>query len=549
MASATEEEIAKLRSLLQVARQQYQEGLFDKAEPVFKRALFFFTEGAELRQSLECLTNIYAIQRNYAEALESAIGLLALNEKEFGKNDKRTIAVLKEIADIYTEAGQPQKAEGMQKKAHAREKAAERGEIDPTDTSSTYKTLDTEPAEEPEEKQPLSPREKVQSYLDQLRPIISAITLDLSDYRTSFYAKLIATVIVILLLIAIAGFLPRSQSALDVYSSIPHNYETADHNASFKLIDSSNCVFQRNLEKGSGNNSEPEDPNVPKKMEMAYSQYLPDWRDAWAMTFGNIYEKEYWVQRRDDAILDEDGRTYYGHEGKEYKILDQMTDIRNAVDAFIKKTGKYPDHLTKEMVRPLSNPFTGQAELPTCQTVEVGNNKCTTQYSLEERANFYRSLTDGGSWKGEPPLHPGAINTCYVLARSEAGEFYDFIVRGCDRHGKTLQTSEPGKSYILSVSGAKEFSLPVPAVPFSGKLLVRPRRVWLIAPEIGSLSLYFARHGLSYLWGALALGFLVYCLRKKLILEEWEDSDYKFISYIAGCAVMIIIYEFSLGCP
>src|SRR5271154_3286592 len=114
MASATEEEIAKLRSSLQLAQQQYQEGLFDKAEPVFKRALYFFSEGEELRQSLSCLTNIYAIQGNFAEALESAIGLLALNEKEFGKNDQRTIAVMKEIADIYTEAGQLQKAENMQ---------------------------------------------------------------------------------------------------------------------------------------------------------------------------------------------------------------------------------------------------------------------------------------------------------------------------------------------------------------------------------------------------------------------------------------------------
>ncbi|MFX7748007.1 hypothetical protein ABTK03_21750, partial [Acinetobacter baumannii] len=69
MASATEEEIARLRASLQVAQQHYQEGLFDKAEPVFKRALYFFQEGDELRLCLTCLTNIYAIQQSFSEAL------------------------------------------------------------------------------------------------------------------------------------------------------------------------------------------------------------------------------------------------------------------------------------------------------------------------------------------------------------------------------------------------------------------------------------------------------------------------------------------------
>ena len=125
MATAKDEEISRLRGELSAARRAYDQGQFDRAEPVYRRALLFFEQGDDLRQCLQCLAVLYSVRNQYPDALEMYIRLLSLNETEYGKTDRRSIAVMREMASIYVQMGQKGKADKLLARANIREQELE----------------------------------------------------------------------------------------------------------------------------------------------------------------------------------------------------------------------------------------------------------------------------------------------------------------------------------------------------------------------------------------------------------------------------------------
>ena len=435
MATARDEEIFKLRSALSLARLHYEQGLYDRAEPVYRRALLFFEGGDELRQCLQCLAVLYSVWNHYSDALEMYVRLLALNENEYGKTDRRTIAVMREMASIYIQMGQPQKADKIHQKATIRERERERPAgpaYEAEDGRSSYASISpVETAAEQRQSQ-----DRVQKLVTEMRPLISGLQVDFNDPRTLFVAKFIIALILVLVVLTVAMVLPRSPQPIDVYRAIPHQYKTADGKALFTLDSQAQCTFKAGQE----------------ALTLPYSLFLSDWRDVVAFVYGSIYEKQYLSSRKEDgAVLDGDNRMYYGDNTPEAKTIEQMAVIRKAVESFFIVKQRYPKKITERILLPYTNPVTNLQELPAHQMLTIGDRKWTTATSLKERTNFYNSLLDGNPWPQEPSLRPGGINCCSVVMVSEAGEFYDFLLRGCDRNGKTLITSIPGKSYVVSV--------------------------------------------------------------------------------------------------
>jgi len=540
--TAKDEEIFKLRSALSLARLHYEQGLYDRAEPVYRRALLFFEHGEELRQCLQCLAVLYSVRNHYSDALEMYVRLLALNENEYGKTDRRTIAVMREMASIYVQMGQQPKADKIHQKATMRERERERPLIEYLEADEDgHEQVGTMPAEAADTKA----QKAVEKYRDELRPLVSGLIVDFTDRRTLFLAKLIIAGILLSVVLLVAIVLPRDPSPIAVYKSIPHHYETADGRASFTLLNDNQCSF---TVKSTYPTTPPSDETQnPTLITMPYSQYLSDWRDVVGILYSSIYDKLYCVSRSDEAVLDEEQRTYYGLPSPEKTVIDEMRVIKNQVGSFYIIKRKYPKVLSARIILPYTNPCTNKQEMPNSQVLTIGNQTWNTAQSLKERAKLYNLLLNGGTWPNEPTLSPGAINTCTLVMVSEAGEFYDFLIRGCDRNGKTLLTSVPGKAYIMSLQGAKDFEAPTPLVPFAGQLLVRPRHVWLLRPNLPAIETDFRQHGLSYIGGFVALCIILLWVKKRFFSAEGKTT--KYIVYASICLLLSLVYEISQRCP
>jgi hypothetical protein len=548
VATAKDEEISRLRGELSAARRAYDQGQFDRAEPVYRRALLFFEQGDDLRQCLQCLAVLYSVRNQYPDALEMYVRLLSLNETEYGKTDRRSIAVMREMASIYVQMGQKGKADKLLARANIREQELERpyrAELEAEENriaqQQSYASLEpndprASEAEnerlEMEQAQQLA-RQKKEKYEEEVRPLISGFIVDFSNFRNLFIAKAISAAIVFLFIFMIAMFAPRHPDPLDVFKIIPHEYKTADGKGSFTISADSQCTFSNNAE---------------KTITLPYSMYLGDWRDVAGMIYGSIYEKQYLVFRKDDAVLDGDRRIYYGANTPEAKVITEMAAIKKTVEIYLAANGKYPDEITAQTMLPYLNPITNLPSLPFSQKIKVGDRTWTTATSLEERKLFYNKIIDGAPWPNEPPLQPGGINCCSVVMVSAAGEFYDYLIRGSDRHGRTLFTSTPGKPYVISLQAAKELDRPSPPIPFENKWLIRPRHVCLMPPEIRQFELHVLNHALTYIFGLIGVGSILYWAKKTFVDGDDDRRLKKYWVYGLCCFALCLLYELSRFC-
>jgi hypothetical protein len=532
MATAKDEEIFKLRSALSLARLHFEQGLYDRAEPVYRRALLFFEQGDELRQCLQCLAVLYSVWNHYSDALEMYVRLLALNENEYGKTDRRTLAVMREMASIYIQMGQPQKAEKLQQKALMRERDRERPHAHASDDEDFSRSSSSMivAVDQPAERETQSEFDKLKT---KLRPLISGLQVDFTDQRTLLLAKSISAAIVVVLVLLVGMILPRGLTPLEVYKNIPHEYSAAGGKAKLTLDTDSQCTFTANGE----------------SMVLPYNLFLSDWRDVLSIMTSSIFEKQYWVNRTDnDVITDEGGHLYYGINTPEGKTLEEMQVVKKAVESFFIVKQRYPKRISEKIVLPYVNPTTQLHELPAHQMLELGDRKWTTAISIKERANFYSSLLNGGTWTAETPSRPSGINCASAVMVSEAGEFYDFILRGFDRYGKPLHACDASKNYLISLQGAKELECAPPKLPFNGEVMIRPRHVWLFKPNTSSFELTLLKHAWTYVFGAMmVLMFLLWA--KQRFFSTRPSTALKFMIFLAIAAALAASSEIILRSP
>lgn len=552
-----------------IARRHFDAGDFEKSEPVYRRALLFFDEGEELRQCLQLLAEMYAAWQNYSSSLEMMVRLLSLNEREFGKTDARTISVMREMGSIYLKTGQAQKAEKIQQRANEREQGRTSKNL-AIDVRNTEALASPAPGVEQHQKpqaqneSTLGMRERLEKSAEQVRPIVSGVMIDFSHKGVKLLAQIIGSIVVLCVVIFVAQILPRNPSPLKVYRSIPHGYRTADNKMEFKLLDDTQCAYntsgvqiipgaqpvpgdQSNSTLTSTAAPEAAASDNPEILTLPYYQFLSDWRDFLAVSLSSLGEKQYWIFRQDDAVLDQDGRTLYAWRSPESEVIDETIIISNAVNTFYDQVHRYPQDLSETAVPSFKNPLTGKLDPANYQRVELGDKKWTTARSLNELSTFYTSLRNGASWPNEPALKPCSVNCVHVVMRSEAGEFYNFLIRGSDRYGKCLPSSVPGIPYLLALQNAKELKLEHPNLPFAGSLPFRPRRIWLMQPNLGSSTLLLLHHGLTYLCATVSLYFLV-TWSQKYLHTGFQKKHIKYLIYCALWGMGCLVYELSWLC-
>jgi len=566
--TAKEYEKARLREAVETARKHYDAGDFEKAEPVYRRALLFFDEGDELRQCLQLLAEMYGAWKNYSSSLEMLVRLLSLNEREFGKTDPRTISVMREMGSIYIRSGQPQKADKIQQKASQLEQGRDKrpNTVDLRNVSDSASIGgEQETQGQAQEDSTLALRDRLEKSAEHVRPIVSGVIVDFSHKGVKFLAKCIGSIILLCIVIFVAQILPRNPSPLKVYRSIPHGYRSADGKMEFNLLDDARCAYNtsgqfipgdessssaaataRATDAGQGE-AQVEPSDSPEILTLPYYQFLSDWRDFLAVALGSLQEKQYWIFRKDDAVVDQDGRILYAWRSPESEVIDETSIITNAVKTFYEQNRRYPQSLSECTLPSFKNPLSGQLDPPNYQKVVFGDRKWSTARSLSESSTFYTSLRNGAAWPNEPTLKPCSVNCCTVVMVSEAGEFYDFLIRGSDRYGKSLPSSVPGIPFLVSLENSKELRLEHPNLPFAGNLLFRPRRAWLMQPGLSATTLALLHHGLTYICATVGLYFFI-AWSQKYLNTGWRKKHIKYLIYCALWVMGCVVYELSWLC-
>jgi hypothetical protein len=523
-----QDEIAKLRSALTVASEQFDAGNFERAEPVYRRALLFFREGEELRHCLDRLCLLYSAIQNYASATEMSMRLLALNESEFGKTDERTITVMRSLSALLSKQGHTQKAERMKQKAMEREAARVsspgEGEYGPDksneDSSEAGAGQSFSSARQSSsgitssfrfDDMPGSPGSRggrLQNVLEKLQSLLSAIRSGLPPGNLGLIVKWTVIVIVVCVVCKAVQAIPRNPSPLEVFLTFPHNYATSDGALSLNFIDQSTASFEERLKVEKASHQEQTKATqqaLPATETMPMSQMLQDWRDIIAIVASSLFEKQYWLQRAQDIIIDADDRIYYAIEGPESKLIAEMRLIQNTVHGYYELEGRYPEALTESLVQSYKNPYTGKKIRPLYQTLRLGSLQSDDSVAASARDALYDAVKKGLPWPDEPTSEPGTIRCCAVTLQAKGSETYDFLMRAVGRDGKYLTSTFRGSTYVVSLNHQDSFGTAPAALPFNGIPVLKSRHVWLFSPDVKEQERYFLMHGLFLVFIMLAM--------------------------------------------
>ncbi len=281
-------------------------------------------------------------------------------------------------------------------------------------------------------------------------------------------------------------FTSRNNTQED-YRSIPHRYRTADGEKLFFLPSANECEFVAGSETA----------------RMPYFQNHGDLPDTFRVMFGPLLHHQYWLTKIKNGIIDDQGSTLYTEASPELQVADFADELGRAAQLTYLRQHHYPKKLedldgTK---RAYHNPFTGQADHPTIQTVVVG--KKSQSDDGQQRKRLYDIAVNGGRWPHEPKRHQGEISCYSAVIHTKKGDLNTFYIRCYDRDVKPLGGSQPNSAFAVVLENGVVKASPRPHLAFSGKSFIRARRAWLMN-EINPSMLFILKYGAAIVFMLLA---------------------------------------------
>lgn len=142
---------------------------------------------------------------------------------------------------------------------------------------------------------------------------------------------------------------------------------------------------------------------------------------------------------KDDAIVDASGVSFYAERSPEHMLVKQMWKYASLAQGYRHEKNFYPETdeawtISKEKLTFL-NPITRAQDQATIFS-EMGEATDTP---------IRKQIADGELWKGQPVPTPGRI-TCNVYNSRM------FFIRGYDRNGKVLTSSDPKRCFYIECS-------------------------------------------------------------------------------------------------
>jgi hypothetical protein len=271
------------------------------------------------------------------------------------------------------------------------------------------------------------------------------------------------------------------------YRSIPHRYRTADGEKLFFLPSANECEFVAGSESA----------------RMPYFQNHGDLPDTFRVMFGPLLHHQYWLTKIKNGIIDDQGSTLYTEASPELQVADFAEEVGRAAQLTYLRQHHYPKKLEDldANKRAYHNPFTGQADHPSIQTVVLG--KKTQSDDGQQRKRLYDIAVNGGRWPHEPKRHQGEISCYSAVIHTKKGDLNTFYIRCYDRDVKPLGGSQPDSAFAVVLENGIVKALPRPHLAFSGKTFIRPRRAWLMN-EINPSMLFILKYGAAIIFMLLA---------------------------------------------
>jgi len=158
-------------------------------------------------------------------------------------------------------------------------------------------------------------------------------------------------------------------------------------------------------------------------------------------------------QRVPAGLIDPEGTTLYGRDASELVVCVKMRQLAKAVQKYCDRFQQFPTKidaiLAEDPELAYTNPYTGKVVVPV-----VGQNLGNQQQNLEDLtlddyAAYQIGLSKLKLAGDQVSIGPGAIEF-YRIRFSEQGD--TFYIRGTDRNGKLLKSSEPGGAYVITLT-------------------------------------------------------------------------------------------------
>lgn len=194
-----------------------------------------------------------------------------------------------------------------------------------------------------------------------------------------------------------------------------------------------------------------------KKKPFNYNLYGYNITEIGDLLMRPPWEKEYWMMRTPDGLVDEVGRTYLHERLPDRLLLTQVLNVADMAARFYKKNKRYPDNISELGDFSYDNPYTLRRDNPLVQIVTAPGHAPPDQ--------FLKGLGRGALWPGEPVLYPGCINIAHVSHRTNMAVPESLVIHACNRWSRFF-TQSAGQPYFLLYEKGDQLQPTTPKLTF-----------------------------------------------------------------------------------
>ena len=266
---------------------------------------------------------------------------------------------------------------------------------------------------------------------------------------------------------------------------------------------------------------------------LPYHVYFFDFRNLLSLMLGPLAEKQYWVVRTNEGLIDGDATVLYPSNAPEMSVVETVKSIGKYAADYYGQHRKYPTEINITYV----NPFAKKVDKPRMQELTLNG--------VHERELLYAKLLAGlspvpANHSGESAFYPGCINCCDVTIHTSGDDVKIFAIQAGDTHGLPISGSTDTSGYFFALEGGKQYVPLQPQLPMHGTQHLRRQVVWLIEEPLSRSEAELLKHGASYIFAALAMFLFVFYK----VVRPVGIAKYAALAAVIGTSGIFLFYGF-----
>jgi tetratricopeptide (TPR) repeat protein len=158
----------------------------------------------------------------------------------------------------------------------------------------------------------------------------------------------------------------------------------------------------------------------------------------------------YVFQKTPIGLTDSEGATLYPSDAPEWVIVNAMRRLAKATQRYYAHFHQYPSRLDAVLAGApnlaYKNPFTGETTVPVPGRNLGNSTQSLDDLALDDYAQYQSGVSRLGLANDSVSLGPGAVEFYRVNYSGQGDSFY---IRGTDRNGRLLSSSDPSHAYVI----------------------------------------------------------------------------------------------------